>query len=416
MVLVAAVRQTISKMISDFDWALSESPRRLNDKLIIAYVVANRDVHGEVEVADRVLQTIFVRSARGHLSARLNMLETEGWLSSSQNWRRGQGTKYKLGQRFTDPQTFKEWHSFSSILFGPTGLLAKWLGHSLLTHGSVQPLGLLIIEIVRQQPKTWNQTGISRLLSCLCRQETIQKKVRSLVKLGLITTDRGRLSLANDADSRLLDLSSKGPEIRRTRIERRIRAERIVFYERLGISERRLALSRSFKGQTCIRCTKRSDELEHVPPRSWGGEDDWFLTYPICGGCNSDTKNFIQNNPLALGADLLKEIPENVLPLEHLSVELFRLTQCFYRAVELNDQRTAHRVINTQLRMFTAYCEYPTGINSSDTQALFGFRARMGAYQLPAVQEPGFLNGRPPLTSLLTRLPIGQTQIELKDC
>lgn len=268
------MRQKIPEMISNFDWVPSESPRRLNDKLIIAYVVASRDAGGEVEVADRIFQTIFVRSARGHLSARLNMLEADGWLSSSPSWRRGQGTKYKLGRRFANPHTVNEWVNFGSLLFGPTGLLTKWLGNPLLTHGSLQPLGVLIIEVIRRQPNTWNQIGISRLLCRLSKQETVQKKVRSLMKLGLIDSDRGTLSLAKDADFLLLDISAKGPAIRQSRIERQIRAERTSFYERLGISERRLALSRSFKAQMCIRCPNLSDEIEHVPPRSWGGEDD----------------------------------------------------------------------------------------------------------------------------------------------
>lgn len=78
-----------------------------------------------------------------------------------------------------------------------------------------------------------------------------------------------------------------------TRIQEMPSVIRMVYYIRRPFKEvplsRRNILERD--GHQCQYCGKHGDTVDHIMPRSRGGEDSWVNCVCCCGPCNSKKKN-----------------------------------------------------------------------------------------------------------------------------
>ena len=75
----------------------------------------------------------------------------------------------------------------------------------------------------------------------------------------------------------------------------RIETERIET-ERIEPSERRSEEVRKFYGQQCFACGAKRTEIDHIEPKSRGGEATFENLQPLCRKCNNAKADQLPRN------------------------------------------------------------------------------------------------------------------------
>lgn len=377
----------------------SELPRSFEDSLALALVLSAIVGEAEGEVSLRTIQTDLVRSSRERIAARLARLKSDGWLDKAAvDWVLGQGQIHDFGPRFDNEALLEQWLSFSEELLGPDGYLAPHRGKPQMAWRTFGGAELLLVELVRRNPGRWTKAEIARLATPLMVFDTAQQKAIDLHrKKQLLTYENKRLYVVFNVDELIHNKSSKVGGLRLERILRSVLADRDAFYVKHGASLRRLWLKRAYRGQPCIRCERPSNEIEHFPPKSWGGFDDWFTTFPICHACNDRTRLFIQRFPLPEGGHTEATFKSPAMPagLRDLSCSIASKALAFYDAVESSDVSLTHSLALESLLLYRAFRDASRGELNPESRQLIEQTENVEAlFDVPAPQDPVFLASR----------------------
>ncbi len=312
------------------------------------------DESGSRERSQRTLKEDHVRASRTSIDKALRTLCGDGWLRVLPNRSPGRGNRYALGERFRKKSVLAAWQAIAERTFGAGGYLNETFPDALFAYGALGGPKLLVLAVVREHNHQLRPFQVEVALEGMFDRKSTKYHVKGLVEKGLLVIDSGLLRVSSDLDERI-DQLREGFQHRVNAIVKRNEMERENFLLSTGTSSVLIELRKHFRGFPCVRCGVPSNSVEHFPPKKWTGEDDWFLTYPICIPCNRLTAQFIKRHKTPARLKVHREfrtVPDLGKSLEE---RLRALRDRFYRYVADGKDDEALRVAAKARAVFDAH-------------------------------------------------------------
>lgn len=323
-----------------------------NSLLLSAYVYEIGD-QGFRERSRRTVQEDLIRSAGKGVSRRLVTLCEAGWLTSTKPNLMGKASTYRYGHLLSSRRLRDEWRIMAERIWGTDGFLSGWMGDPLFAHRALGWSQTLMYAVLLQHPGPFTLPEIERFFDGLFSPSQTKYRVGRLVKKGILVEEPSgyRLSAqhADEAEKQRARFSSQ-----RERIRYSIQQERKHYRAAMGRSEILEQLRTAYRGLTCVRCPNEARQIEHFPPVKWFGEDDWFLTFPICEQCNGETSLFIRNNRAPRPLTIRKVSLVGGNPLRSLEERIASYRDTFYSSVESGQAERAMKAVAKARATFEA--------------------------------------------------------------
>ena len=288
-------------------------PGGVNARILLAWVAykseqnAKNGGKAEQEASLLHVQQMLRFSTENQASAVLKRLRTsaspsEGpWLAVSTPSRGARGHAYRLGAAAT--ASAPDWAACGKCLYSPSGLLTPYMFRPVLLRPPLGQgiTGCLVIGFVDQfGPVT--KTEIVGALSSLMRRETALKALRRAVAMELLVLEDDHVIAPRNLRERIKnDEIEFGGQSRAAFLDQQIGSRQFESQmERLGGAtlERLKAIIRKLP---CFYCATAAPpeggEVEHFPPKHWGGGDDASLLLPICTRCNKSHGSRLKGTP-----------------------------------------------------------------------------------------------------------------------
>lgn len=285
-------------------------PAGLNAVVVLAYV-ANQTVEMKgirhqtgCEMSYLFLQRLLGRSSDKPIKRVLSNLRVndgvdQGWIVVASRSSLARGTHYKLGPLSLADQN--QWESIGDRLLGPNGILAPFLwSPATLSLKGFGLNGCLVLAAVNELGPT-TDLSIVRELEGYVSRNTVERKIQDLVGLELIEKSQGTLSVVEDIWSHLaIVLRRSGAEQRHRDLARSVRRTQALHQERV-LGELTLRRYKAdLRKMACVYCgcnPEENGQVEHYPPRYWGGTDADSLLLPSCGTCNGTLGGRLRHQP-----------------------------------------------------------------------------------------------------------------------
>jgi len=295
-----------------------------------------------------------MRSGGKGTSKRQKTLCDEGWLVGIDPTNPQAARNYDYGSILRPGSLRYEWRVMSERIWGSGGYLRGWLKDPLFAHGALGWSGTLIYAVLLRHPGRFRIAEIQHFFGGLFSPAQTAYRVRALREKGILVVDSLGHDLSVDHQEITTSMRAKYSS-RRDSITYSVAQERRKFRASFGISDRLEQIRLSYRGLTCIRCTNQSEQIEHFPPLKWSGEDDWFLTFPICEECNGKTSLFIQENgaPRSLTVRKVSLVGGN--PLRGLEERIASYRYTFYSCVESGQTERAMKAVAKARATFEAH-------------------------------------------------------------
>lgn len=276
-------------------------PKNLNDRLTLAYV-AHREVEtGEAQVSVRTLQRLLrFRSHETGTSVFRRCLDG-GWLRLVEPARGPRANVYTLGPAAVGDVDC--WRAIGAFYFDrQSGAMSKWLTSPWMLRKGLGESRCLIVALLNRQPGA-TVAEIASSSRGFVSRKSVESGLRKLRQAGIVERDESgkayRYSLRADEDW----FEAKSAALRLTDIaagdDRRIEQERARrdTHTYLG----RDLLRQRIKLRDCSYCglSARADdaiEIEHVPPKNWGGGACTGFEIPAHRRCHAKHKILIENH------------------------------------------------------------------------------------------------------------------------
>ena len=287
------------------------------------------------------------------VSKDLKALCDGGWLISRQ-LEESEALTYSPGRTLTSkPVLHAEWQSLSSSLFGTGGLVRRFVNSAVWGHGVFGFNQTLVLGTLVYTSQSFRRIDIIKYLDGLVGISSIDTALKTLVGAQIISKENGLYARRKDWKQNLKILldSQIGGTARKKRIAREVRKDRYEYATLCWLGHLTPIERKKLLKNPCLRCGKKANQVEHYPPRKYGGYDHTHLVWAICEDCNEKTRFFIQKLgplPPLLGCILVvkKGFDANVLLRTSLVHDLRR----FYRAAESRDYATGLHVIHKSLQ------------------------------------------------------------------
>lgn len=328
-------------------------PSSSSQRIYLAFILEDYALGSPGPFSQRGGRKLFNRGGGRLVSRDLKALCDGGWLSS-RRFEEAEALTYRPGRLLMGkPKLHAEWQSLSSSLFGNGGLVKKFVNSAVWGHGVFGFNQTLVLGTLVYRHQSFRRVDIIKYLDGLVGISSIDSALRTLVDAQIVRKDDGLYTRTKNWNENLkvfLD-GQMGGTARKKRIAREVRHDRQRYATlcRLGHltpNERRVLLT-----NPCLRCGGKANQVEHYPPRKYGGDDHTHLVWAICKECNKKTRFFIQKlGPLPpfRGCVLAvkKGLDANVL----LRASLVKDLQRFYKAAERRDYATGIRVVHKSLQ------------------------------------------------------------------
>jgi hypothetical protein len=211
----------------------------------------------------------------------------------------------------------------------------------------------LVLGTLVYRHQSFRRVDIIKYLDGFVGVSSIDNALRTLVDAQIVSKENGLYTRRRDWSKNLkifLD-SQKGGTARKERIKREVRNDRDKYANHCRLGRLTPQEKTKLLKNPCLRCGKKANEVEHYPPRKYGGHDHTHLVWAICKECNKKTKSFIQKlGPLPpfRGCVLVvkKGLDANVLLRTSLVHDLRR----FYKAAERKDYTTGLHAVYKSLQ------------------------------------------------------------------
>ena len=331
----------------------SKMPSSSSQRIYLAFILEDYALGSPGPFSQRGGRKLFNRGGGRLVSRDLKALCDGGWLSS----RRFEATEaltYRPGRLLIGkPKLHAEWKSLSSSLFGTGGLVKKFVNSAVWGHGVLGFNQTLVLGTLVYRHQSFRRVDIIKYLDGFVGVSSIDNALRTLVDAQIVSKENGLYTRRRDWSKNLkifLD-SQKGGTARKERIKREVRNDRDKYANHCRLGRLTPQEKRKLLKNPCLRCGKKANEVEHYPPRKYGGHDHTHLVWAICKECNRKTKSFIQKlGPLPpfRGCVLVvkKGLDANVLLRTSLVHDLRR----FYKAAERKDYTTGLHAVYKSLQ------------------------------------------------------------------
>jgi hypothetical protein len=331
----------------------STMPSSAAQRIYLAFILEDYASGSPGPFSQRGGRKLFNRGGGRLVSKDLKALCDGGWLISRQ-FEETEALIYRPGRLLTgNPKLHTEWQSFASSLFGTGGLVKRFVNSAVWGHGVFGFNQTLILGTLVYRNQSFRRVDIINYLDGLVGISAIDTALRTLIGAQIISKENGLYARRKDWKQNLKILldSQIGGTARKKRIAREVRKDRyeyatLCWLGHLTPKERTRLLK-----NPCLRCGNKAKEVEHYPPRKYGGYDHTHLVWAICEKCNDKTQRFIQKlGPLPpFGECVLivkKGLDANVLLRTSLVHDLRR----FYKAAERRDYITGLQLVHKSLQ------------------------------------------------------------------
>ena len=167
------------------------------------------------------------------------------------------------------------------------------MGHFLtrpaIKHGHVMMTGFVVFSVLERRGPM-SATALKRALKPMLTRNTVATRVERLEAIGLITFDSvGNLSVVPEWEARLSEYEADmGLDKWAQTQDAVILDEREKADEEVQGGRAMVVFKKRLRGESCAVLGGPGGEVDHFPPKHWGGFDYLGLLDPICSGCNND--------------------------------------------------------------------------------------------------------------------------------
>jgi len=207
-----------------------------------------------------------------------------------------------------DPKLCAAWDEVSVVLFGPSGLLARFKGSSAFGHGMPKESGLICLGALIEASSPATQRQLVAYLGPLMSRSTVVNSLDRLIRFGLVKKADGLLVVAPSWEQTLVEIcrSDDAGDRRQTRGRIQRRKEQKLNRDRLAWGDISDLEAVELRRLPCVRCGRRSEpgedfQKEHFPPKSLLkrrkvlGYNHPLVLSAICRTCNSQMSGFVRS-------------------------------------------------------------------------------------------------------------------------
>lgn len=278
----------------------STGPTDLRDKLLVAWIAyqsSKRELQGgkaHCQVSILYLQMLLCYSTPGGAERALNRLRatspTHGapWIEISQHAHGIKGHHYRVGK--PAKAQLVAWVQLGEALFVEGGFLEPFRSRPLFSHHGIGPYGCVVIAFVNSfGPVT--EEEVVHALKTFFNKSSIKKHLGYIVHEGLVSFKHGKYHTKPTLRTDIERHEKLTGAAKKQRIAENSRDKKWVLFqtEVLGKPEIRM-LKAALRKLNCFYCGKvpppTGADVEHFPPKKWGGSDETSLLLPICRKCN----------------------------------------------------------------------------------------------------------------------------------
>ena len=331
----------------------SKMPSSSSQRIYLAFILQAYTPGSPVPFSQRGGRKLFNRGGGRVVSKDLKALCDGGWLISRQ-LEGSEALAYSPGRTLTSkPTLHAEWQSLSSSLFGSGGSVKKFINSAVWGHGVFGFNQTLVLGTLVYRQQSFRRVDIIKYLDGLVGISSIDTALKTLVGAQIVSKENGIYTRRKDWNHNLKILldSQMGGTARKKRIAREVRKDRYKYGTLCRLGHLTPQEKRKLLKNPCLRCGKKADQVEHYPPRKYGGYDHTHLVWAICEDCNKKTGYFIKKlGPLSPFRNCVlvvkKGLDANVLLRTSLVHDLRR----FYQAAESRDYTNGLHVVHKSLQ------------------------------------------------------------------
>lgn len=330
----------------------SRMPDSVSQRVYLAFILSEFQDDKPVPLSRRGGQKLFNRGSGRLVSKDLKELSRGGWLLA----RRVEGSEafaYSPGVRLTkNEKLFDEWREFSESLFGRTGLVKRFVNSSVWGHGLLGFSQTLVLGTLVYRRQAFRRVDVRNYLAGLVGVSTIDTAIKTLLDAKVLTKEGKRFERHPKwkANLQVLLHSHIAGTARRHKIAKRVALERQSYGRLIRDGKLTSRERKNLLREPCVRCGARAEQVEHFPPRKFGGEDHIHMVWAICKHCNTQTKGFIQRlKHMELPTSRLLIVKPGVDVNDLLRASLAKSLAKFYVAAKQKDYDKGHRIITNSL-------------------------------------------------------------------
>lgn len=276
----------------------------INKRLLVSYIAfegARRGYRQQplaVELSQRTASVLLRYGRNSRVTTVLNELRRDGWIELATASSGITGNKYTLGPM--SRASLDDWLELGDRLYGPSGLLGTFLDRPCIKHGYLGPIGCIVLEFVRQNGPV-ARSSVVRELSGIASKNSVRAHTKKLEAIGLVSAAPD-LSTPADLDSRIIDYEHETGAWDRARLQ-----DDAIATERGAHRDSVLGPVSTREWRTlvsslpCVYCGSEPrtgrGQVEHYPPRHWGGSDQTSLLLPACPTCNHGLGSRLHGSP-----------------------------------------------------------------------------------------------------------------------
>jgi len=331
----------------------SKMPSSSSQRIYLAFLLQDYASGSPGPFSQRGGRKLFNRGGGRLVSKDLKALCDGGWLISRQ-FEETEALTYRPGRLLTsNPKLNTEWQSFASSLFGTGGLVKRFVNSAVWGHGVFGFNQTLVLGTLVYRNQSFRRIDIIKYLDGLVGISSIDTALKSLVDAKIIRKENGTYIRSREWSKNLKILldSHPGGTARKKRIAREVRKDRNKYETLCRLGHLTPQEKRKLLKNPCLRCGGKANQVEHYPPRIYGGYDHTHLVWAICKRENIEIGHFIKKlGPLPPFSKctlvVKKGFDANVL----LRTSLVHDLRHFYKAAERRDYATGIRLVHKSLQ------------------------------------------------------------------
>ncbi len=310
----------------------------------------------------REAQEDFNRSGGGIVSEHLKALVTDKWLVRSEESTRIYAHEYIPGRQLTSNKTkLKIWQQLADQLFSANGLLIGLSGRSAFGTNFLGLNRMLIIGVLQRSKRPLSVPEIYQYIGFFMSISSVYGLFKRLEQNEIAVKVAKKWTLTSDFDRKLWEYERDVGALKRSvKIKRRNESERGELSIRLKGGQLTHAEETAIKKDGCVRCRTLEGKLqiEHFPPRHWGGKDHPDIALAICPQDNNRYSNKIKKYP---APELAKFVHIGIR--EGDDIRLFVLAKLdrnihrFYKAFDEKRDDDAQRIVSETFSLWKATIE-----------------------------------------------------------
>ncbi len=298
------------------------SPGPLRDKLLVAWVAhkseQERLYRGKAESQVSILFLALIMRYASDSAAETALMRLRkpvspkagGWLTLTKRARGRFGNFYKPGK--LAEKDLNSWQIAGEALFGPGGALEPYRCRPIFSDEGIKPFGCLVLAVVEKcGPLTVNE--MKTILKSYMSGKSVERYLGYIFGWELVRRSNDKYFVVRGLSYRVDELEVElGAADRMLKVDNE-RDKKWIEYqtEILGKAEPKL-LKAAIRKLSCFYCCATppptGGQVEHFPPKHWGGSDETSLLLPICKPCNTSHGNRIRGSK----PEILKAQPEPI--------------------------------------------------------------------------------------------------------